>query len=203
MRRVKFQEIIYNFYGNADIIIENSLIPKKDLFKFGMQMDIPKEYDTITWYGCGPHENYSDRNTGASVSRYSMNIEDYIHDYIRPQENSNRCDVRWVSMTNKEGDGFLISGMPVLSISAWPYSLDDLEFAQHANELPRRENITFNIDFKQKGVGTKDSWGKSTHANYRLMKDFPLYYSFRFSPYKKDMGDLDLIGKRILPIIED
>ncbi|UYP46627.1 Beta-galactosidase [Candidatus Lokiarchaeum ossiferum] len=192
-------QTIYTVYGNGDIIVDNSMIPKKELYKFGMQMSIPKDFDYITWYGAGPHENYWDRKTGAAVSIYSMYLEKYIHNYVRPQENSNRCDVRWVALTNAEGNGIIFSGMPVFYFSAWPYSQEDLEHATHIHELPRRENITLNVDLKQRGVGGNDSWGAKPEERYRIQKELPLIYSFRISPYKKEMGDFNTVARKILP----
>jgi len=101
------------------------------------------------------HENYEDRKTSAAVGLYSARVDELIHDYVYPQENGNRTDVRWVSVTDSEGKGFKITDVEgnFLNFSAWPYTLKDLEKAEHIHELPRREEITFNIDYRQRGVG--------------------------------------------------
>jgi len=77
-----------------------------------------------------------DRKIGAAVEIYSGYVEDLIHPYIRPQENGNRTDVRWATITNKDGFGLLISdvGGTHLNISAWPYTMEDLENAKHNYE---------------------------------------------------------------------
>ncbi len=195
-------QTVYTIYGNGDIVVDNSMVPKKEVLKFGMQMAIPKDFDYITWYGAGPHENYWDRKTGAAVGIYSMYVEKYIHNYIQPQENSNRCDVRWVALTNAEGNGIIFSGMPVFYFSAWPYTQEDLEHASHAHELPRRDEITVNVDLRQRGVGGNDSWGAKPEEKYRIQKDLPLIYSFRISPYKKEMGDFNAVARKILPYVD-
>lgn len=99
------------------------------------------------------------------------------HDYLRPQENGNRTDVRWVAFTDEEGNGLLVMGLPLLEVSCWPYTMPDLEGAKHPHELPRREGITVNLDFRQMGVGGDTSWGRLPHAEYRLP---PAPYSYRF-----------------------
>jgi hypothetical protein len=76
-----------------------------------MQMAVPGALSTMTWLGRGPHENYWDRHTGAAVGRYSGRVEDLVHDYVRPQENANRTDVRWVALTDASGAGLLASGL--------------------------------------------------------------------------------------------
>lgn len=148
--------------------------------RFGMTLAIPAEYATITWYGRGPHENYWDRKTGSAIGLYRMPIEHFIHPYVRPQENANRCDVRWVLFANQGGNGFKMIGHPTFDFSAWPYSLNDLETASHDCELPRRNFITLNIDYKQMGVGGDDSWGAPVHDCY-LLSDKQYSYEFTLS----------------------
>jgi len=188
-------KIVYNIYSNGDLVIKNTFIPRKDLIRFGMQMSIPKVFNKMTWFGRGPHETMFDRKTGASIGIYSGFVDDLIHNYVRPQENGNRCDVRWVTFTAKNGTGLLISdkGGTYLNVSAWPYTMEDLEIANHINELPKRENITINIDYKQQGVGGDRIGILDVHEEYKLKKKRQLDYSFLIRPYLKEMGDLNSI----------
>jgi beta-galactosidase len=193
---------IYTIYGSGDVIVEASFDPGDmnlpDLPRFGMQMGIPGEFNTMTWYGRGPQENYQDRKTGAAVGVYSGQVEELIHDYVRPQENGNREDVRWMALTNKEGFGLLAVGEPYLSVSAWPYMMMDLERARHINELPRRNTITVNLDYKQMGVGGDDGWGARPHAQYRL-ECKPYSYRFRLRPYTPTMGKMQDVARVAFP----
>ena len=191
-------KIIYTFYGSGDIIITNSFIPKKNMKRFGMQMEIPSEFNNFTWFGRGPHENYWDRKTGASVGLFSGTAQDLVFNYVRPQENGNRCDVRWVKMTDDEGFGILAIGNPFLSFSAWPYTQDDLDKAMHINELPKRDTITVNLDYKQEGVGSgltiPTFLGKSTLRKYRLEKNKSYKYTFGLKVINKEMNESELFG---------
>ncbi len=198
-------ETIYTIYGSGDVIIENNFIPNKNMIRFGMQMSIPGKFNTMTWYGRGPHENMLDRKTGAAVGIYSGLVEDLIHPYIRPQENGNRTDVRWVVMTNKEREGLLISdvGGTLLSVSAWPYTMEDLENATHNHELPRRENITLNIDYKQQGVGGDVPALAVLHSEFKLRKNVPYSYCFLLRPYSIEMGDFTSVASKTPPIINN
>ena len=108
-----------------------------ELPRFGMQMALPGRYSTLAYLGRGPYENYWDRHTGSAVGLYSGSVEEMTHVYTRPQENGNRTEVRWLTLTDSQGAGLLAVGMPLLSVSAWPYSMEDLEKAMHINELPR------------------------------------------------------------------
>lgn len=197
---------VYTIFGSGDVFVENNFDPGDntklpELPRFGMQMAIPDELNTMTWYGRGPHETYWDRKTGAAVGIYSGPIEEQIHNYVKPQENGNKTDVRWVSWTNKDGFGLMAVGMPLLSVSAWPYTMYDLEKARHINELPERDTITVNIDYKQMGVGGDDGWGERPHPEYRLPAK-PYSYSFRLQPYAPAMGQMKDVARRTLPAIQ-
>ena len=147
------------------------LVPGKELPnipRIGMQFKMPKAFDNMKWYGRGPHENYWDRKTGAAVGVYSEKVSEPAHEYVRPQENGNKTDVRWMTLTNDVGKGLKFSGLPLLSVSAWPYAMEDIKKAMHPFELPERDFITVNVDYKQMGVGGDNSWGARTHAEYLL-----------------------------------
>jgi len=191
----------YTIYGNGDILIENEFTPSKNMIRFGMQMAISGEFNRMTWFGRGPHETMLDRKTGAAIGIYSGFVKDLIHPYIRPQENGNRTDVRWVAMTNIEGSGILISdlGGTNLSISAWPYTMKDLEEAKHNHNLPQREQITLNIDYKQQGVGGDIPALALLHNKYKLKGNMEYKYCFRIKPYSKSMGDYNSVAQNRPP----
>lgn len=196
----------YTVYGSGDVIVKNDFKPESlkvpEMPRFGMQMAIPGQFNTMTWFGRGPHETYWDRNTGAAVGLYCGQVEQLIHDYVRPQENANRTDVRWLALTDKEGAGLLAVGMPLLYVSAWPYTMQDLENAKHIHELPRRDTITVNLDYKQMGVGGDDGWSEKAqpHPEYRLpVKNYS--YSFRLQPITAAMGDIKTLARRLIPLI--
>jgi beta-galactosidase len=191
-------EINYIIYGNGDIIVDCRVKPHQDLPnlpRVGIQTRLAGNFDTITWFGRGPQENYWDRCSGSAVGRYSLPIEKQIHKYVRPQENGNKTDVRWVALTAKSGKGLLVVGMPLLYVSAWPYSMEQLERGKHTYEPGNRGIITLNLDFKQMGLGGDNSWGALPHPEYRLP---PKEYSFRFrlTPIPENTETLDSLIKR-------
>ena len=190
--------LTYTVYASADIIVESRFVPGvalPNLPRFGMQMDIPAEFDTMTWYGRGPHETYSDRKTGAAVAIHAGPVQDQVHLYVRPQENGNKTDVRWVALTNRDGVGLIAVGMPLLNVSAWPFTMADLEKAQHTNELPTRDTITVNLDHAQMGIGGDNGWGAFTHPQY-LLPPKPYTYTFRLKPYAPKMGSMADLARR-------
>jgi len=134
----------YTVYGSGDCVVESKLIRGEqapELPRFGMQMQIPGRFDTVTWFGRGPHETYWDRKTSGAVGLYCGPVKEQIHNYIRPQENGNKTDVRWLALTDDNGLGLLVAGMDLINFSAWPYTMEDLEQARHDYLLPSRDNI--------------------------------------------------------------
>ncbi|MBN2321194.1 MAG: DUF4981 domain-containing protein [Acidobacteria bacterium] len=150
--------------------------------KFGMRMGLPEGWQKIAYYGRGPWENYWDRKTGAFFGVYSMPLENYRVDYLYPQDNGNRCDVRWWQATDTDGNGLRIEGMQGLSIRAWPFTEEDIESSLLAHKLPRRDFINVNIDWKVHGVGGDNSWGKRTMDKYTLPGGNPYHYGFLLKP---------------------
>ena len=196
---------VYTIYGNGDIIVDATLTPGSgrlpDLPRFGMQMAMPGRFNTLTWFGRGPHETYWDRKTGSAIGLYSGLVNEHIHTYVRPQENGNKSDVRWMSLTDQNSAGLIAVGMPTIDVSVWPYTMADLEKARHIHELPQRDTITVNLDYKQMGVGGDDSWGARTHREYTLpAKSYS--YRFRLTPYTRTLGDIRSLIHRGLPEVQ-
>ncbi len=114
-------------------------------------------------------------------SLYEEKVTQPQHLYIRPQEYGNKTDVRWITLTDAGGSGIKVTALPLLYVSAWPWSMEDIEKARHPVELPERDFITVNIDYKQMGVGGDDSWGAQAHPEYTLpAKQYE--YSFLIEP---------------------
>ena len=191
----------YTVFGTGDVVVTHSTIPEgrlPEIPRIGMQMEIPGQFCTTTWYGRGPHENYWDRKTGAQLGVYSMPTAELVHPYCRPQETGNRCDVRWAMFAGPNGIGLLAVGMPTIEFAAWPCAMDELESARHVHEVPRRERFTVNLDYRQMGVGGDNSWGAKPHPEYTLYP-MPYTYSFRIRPYVPEMGDPSAIAALRLP----
>jgi len=181
------------------VIIDSKIVPSSrlpPLPRIGLQFRIPGEYNMFTWYGRGPHENYCDRKEGAAVGVYSGTVDDQYVPYIMPQENGNKTDVRWVSLTNGEGIGLLAIGMPLMEVSAHYFTTEDLTKAKHTFELKRRDYITLNLDYRQSGLGGA-SCGPDTLPKYQI-KPEPVRFKVRIRPVSlKQMSPMELSKQRI------
>ena len=158
-----------------------------ELPRFGMRMQLSGRYDSLTYYGRGPWENYSDRHDAAFVGLYSDNVKNQFYaGYIRPQESGTKTDTRWITLTDDGGKGWMIEGAQPLSFSAINHETEALDPGmnkkqQHPTDLKPGRSTFLNIDLAQRGVGGDDSWGALPHVQYRLL-DKKYSYSYIIRP---------------------
>ena len=140
-----------------------------------------------SWLGRGPQENYLDRNTNALIGVYSATVWEQYHPYVRAQETANHCDVRWVALRNKAGEGILVTGDKPLSVSAWNFRMEDIDYIpfrierRHGGGIEKKDLVWLNIDHKQMGVGGDNTWGAQVHPEYTITPN-ECEYSFTIQP---------------------
>lgn len=184
-------QITYHILGNGVMKVEMAFTPGSkplsEMPRFGMRMVLAKEYDCMSWLGRGPHENYADRKTSAAVGLYRSGVWEQYHPYVRAQETANKCDTRWFSLCNKEGEGLLFVGTEPLSVSAWNFVQDDIGYVpfaterRHGGSIQKKELVWVNVDMLQMGVGGDNSWGAQVHPEYTITP-LPRKYSFVIQP---------------------
>ena len=203
----------YTIYGSADVVIKNQFSKVSDKIpeipRMGMQMQLPGEFTNLKWLGRGPHENYVDRKTSADVGLYESAVADQYTPYIRPQENGYKTDTRWLTLTNDNGIGILVTGDPLICFAALNNIHDDFESPgklseyrkdaktanTHTIDVKPRDLVNLNVDLGQMGVGGDNSWGALIHPKYRLL-DKKYEYSFRIRPVIKDDDILKLAKEK-------
>jgi beta-galactosidase len=183
--------INYTIYGDGEVDIDMQLIPGitglPDLPRFGIELQLIKDFYQLMYYGRGPHENYIDRNSSAFIDVYQSSVMEQYFPYIRPQENGYKTDVRWMTIANIQGAGLLFKANGNFGFSTLNFSTDDLdqltmENYRHTPDLKSRKTTFVNIDLKQMGVGGDNSWGAQPHEQYTLPpKEYK--FSFSFRPY--------------------
>lgn len=175
-------EVTYRVFGDGTIETTLSYDPVKelgDMPEFGMMFKLDADYDTVKWYGLGPHETYEDRQHGGKYGVYENKVADNIAEYLVPQESGNKCRVRYAKVMDKKGRGMLFFG-DELSFSALPYTPHELENAAHHFELPPVHYTVVRVAKKQMGVGGDDSWGAHTHPEYLLDASEKMEFTFCF-----------------------
>ena len=148
--------------------------------KFGMRLRLPADMTHIEYYGRGPWENYPDRKRSAFLGRYQMPLTEYETEYIRPQDNGCRTDVRWFCISNGEKT-LRIDGLQPLCIRAWDYGEENLEGVRHPHEINRGRFVNLNIDLNIHGVGGIDTWGRRTLPQYTIDGNKHYRYAFILS----------------------
>ena len=144
-----------------------------DMFRFGMQMVMPKSFENISYYGRGPVENYSDRNHSTDLGIYNQTVTEQFYAYIRPQENGTKTDIRWWKQLNEEGKGLMFVAAAPFSASALHYTIESLDDGwekkqSHSNEVEEADLTNVLIDKAQQGLACEDSWGAIPLPKYRL-----------------------------------
>ena len=172
--------ITYSINNDGKIMVDMDYNPTTTdlplMPKFGMRMRLPADNTQIKYYGRGPWENYPDRKRSAFLGIYESSVKDFETDYIHPQDNGNRTDVRWMEIGS-----IRIDGCGPLCIRAWDYSEEDLLGKRHPNEITRGRFINLNIDQNVHGVGGADTWGKHSLPQYTIDGNQPHHYTFFLS----------------------
>jgi len=185
-------QIVYTLAGDGALAVNvtykagANVLP--EMPRFGMIMTLDKEFDNFTYYGRGPWENYSDRNTASFIGIYNSKVADQYVPYTRPQENGYKTDLRWLTLTNNAGQGIRIEGLQPICASALNNRPEDFDPGltkkyRHTNDITPRKEVILSVDFAQRGAGGDNSWGALPHEQYRLEgKEYS--YGFVISPVK-------------------
>lgn len=210
----------YTIYANGAINIENNLNASKyevDLPRFGMRMQMPKQFNNLTYFGRGPWENYQDRNASAFVDLYQSTVDEQYVPYIRPQENGYKTDTRWLALTTKAGSGLLIVSGREKNISFSALHMPNEGFdmtagllynkatyadpiyrengkvivnrAKHTFDIKNQNLVQLNIDSAQRGVAGDNSWGATAKDKYQINAQQSQRYSFTIVPVSQTTTD--------------
>lgn len=174
----------YRVYPDGRLYVFHSAVPTKGMLRFGYQMTMDKSMEHITWYGRGPKPTYIDRKLGSKIDLYKSSVTDFEYRYMRPQESSNRCDVRYFTLTDKNGFGIKVDAYydNPINFSAYHYTTDGLEKATHINDIPYEDITTVNIDHRQLGVGGDLPGQAFVREPYTMPKGQKQEYSFVITP---------------------
>ena len=142
-----------------------------NMFRFGLQMPMPRSFETVEYYGRGPVENYIDRNHCADLGIYRQSVAEQFYPYIRPQENGTKTDIRWWKMLDQSGNGIKIVAAAPFSASALHYTIESLDEGWskeqgHSQEVDEADLTNLCIDKVQAGLGCEDSWGRIARPEY-------------------------------------
>ena len=172
-------ELEYVLTQEGELHVTQTMTPKEgaqrvpDMFRFGMTMVMAAGYDDIEFYGRGPIENYSDRNSSQWLGVFSQKVSDQYFPYIRPQESGNKTDVRWWKVLDAQGRGLEFFSDAPLSMSSLNYLTEDIDESPakhnlHSGDLTPRKFTVVHIDKAQYGLACVNSWGATPLDQYKL-----------------------------------
>ena len=170
--------LTYVINNNGAVKVTQKMIADKsarvaNLFRFGMQMPMPRSFGTVEYYGRGPVENYIDRNHCADLGIYRQSVSEQFYPYIRPQENGTKTDIRWWKMLDAAGNGIRVVAAAPFSASALHYTIESLDEGWskrngHSPEVEEADLTNFCIDKVQAGLGCVNSWGRIALPEYQV-----------------------------------
>ena len=189
-------EMTYTLTADGEIIINEKMTADKEakvseLFRYGMTLQMPKQYDQVEYYGRGPIETYCDRKDSEFLGIYKNKVHDEYFEYVRPQESGNHVDVRWFSVVDNSGKGLQFYSNAPMEASALPYTNNliddgmhkDKAWGRHSGDLIPSGMTTVHVQQKQMGLGCVNSWGAWPRDEYRLpYKDYD--FTFAIKPLK-------------------
>ncbi len=195
----------YFIYGSGEVVVRSTVKPDNSLSEIpavGMELMIPGQFENLTWYGRGMHDTYWDRKEGAPVDVYNSTVDEQFFQYPRPQESGNKTDVRWLTLTNDDGTGLMVGGLPQFEFSALHYAEDDIEQAAHPFDLKKLEDIVLTVNHRQMGVW--NSWGGTALPQYMLYADQTYSYNYTLKPFEAGQSAMELSKRQIdLELLKD
>jgi len=186
----------YTLTADGEVVVREQMTTDKEakvanLFRYGVQLQMPRQYDRVEYYGRGPIENYSDRKSSEFIGVYSNKVIDEYYEYVRPQESGNHTDVRWFRVVNADGKGLEFYSNAPMEASAMPYTMDQLDdgmskdkkWGHHSGDLIPAGKTQVFIQQCQQGVACVNSWGAWPLPQYLLpYKDYD--FTFAIKPVK-------------------
>ena len=183
----------YTLTAEGEVIVRQQLATDKEakimpMFRYGMQLQMPKEFDAISYYGRGPVENYIDRNSSEFLGVYGGKVQDEYYPYVRPQESGNHTDVRWFRVMNAQGEGLEFYSNAPMEACALKFLTEDLDdgltkdkkIDRHSGDLIERPQTQVHIQKRQMGLGCVNSWGAWPRREYMVdYKDYDFTFAIR------------------------
>ena len=140
--------------------------------KLGFKLEMPEGMEQLSWFGRGPWDSYRDRKEACLPAIYNSTVTDQYEEYILPQEHGTKQEVRWISLTNSEGQGLLFAAPDQMAASAVHFRPEDNYTDQnnrkkHTYEFVSCKPTIVNLDAATRGLGN-NSCGPDVMDKYEL-----------------------------------
>jgi beta-galactosidase len=121
----------------------------------------------VTWTGLGPSENYPDMDEGVWLGTFAAEIGELWGQQIRPQEAGHRGGTRDLLLDGQGGRLRVQSEGEGLGFSLCRWTPQQLDTADHVDELPASALWWLTLDAAHAGIGTA-SCGPATDPRYAV-----------------------------------
>ena len=153
--------IVWTVYPDGTIENESAITgsnPKAILPRLGFLFKLPTRFEAdgskLSYFGCGPQNNYADRMSGMFSHVYESTVRDQFVAFPKPQDMGNREEVQWLALTDNTGNGLVFGSLTgAMSTSVLPWSDLQLTHAPHPADLPESDHVYLHLDTKVTGLG--------------------------------------------------
>ena len=156
--------------------------------RLGFSLNFPSDMSKVSYYARGPRASYIDRLDGEDFGLYETTVKDMYEPFAHPQSNGNRIGLRWLTLTNNEGNGVKVETSGDVAFSLTPWTDAELRTARHEWELPTSNRVVAHFDAIQKGVGN-GSCGPGPLPKYEIQKGKTYSNIVRFIPFSETADD--------------
>ena len=156
--------------------------------RLGFSLNFPSDMSKVSYYARGPRASYIDRLDGEDFGLYETTVKDMYEPFAHPQSNGNRIGLRWLTLTNNEGNGVKVETSGDVAFSLTPWTEAELRTARHEWELPTSNRVVAHFDAIQQGLGNK-SCGPGPLSKYEIQKGKTYSNIVRFIPFSETADD--------------
>ena len=156
--------------------------------RLGFSLNFPSDMSKVRYYARGPRASYIDRLDGEDFGIYETTVKDMYEPFAHPQSNGNRIGLRWLTLTNNEGNGVKVETSGDVAFSLTPWTDAELRTARHEWELPTSNRVVAHFDAIQQGVGN-GSCGPGPLPKYEIQKGKTYSNIVRFIPFSETADD--------------
>ena len=192
--------VLQDFRVMADGTIDVSAVidpsPKGgELPRLGLRTELAKGTEQMRWLGRGPQDSYRDRKEAALVGLHHSRVSDEWTNYVLPQEQGNKEEVRWMALTDDAGQGIQVVAPEPIAVSAAHWRPEDNyttggDRKKHPYEVSFCEPTVLNLDAYNRALGNA-SCGPDVIDKYRI-RAAKTFLNFLIMPIADALSDQQL-----------
>jgi beta-galactosidase len=193
-------QTLFKVLNDGTILVSNLIEPAAKqviLPRIGYSLEMPKEFENLTWYGRGPWESYPDRKEAEFINVYNSTVSQQWVDYVLPQEMCSKEDVRWMSLSDNTGTGLLFVAPETMVASAVHFRasafFNGTNRIKHPYQVNLQENTIVNLDARQRPLGNA-SCGQEPMEKYELRAETTVF-NFMIIPLSTALTNEELSEK--------